>query len=278
MSDQSYNPQHYDAPPLPPRVSAEGGLAGQHLQPSSYPAPPQRPGSVSSTHSDIDSPVHYTRDPHKLVAYLVPFPKPQLKGIPADALPPRFLIYTPPPPPLSLGSLKEGEKEGKVHKIQRKWEAEVRAAKTSDAKTASWKGVKSKATRGISKAMSMTKNSNLEFLNRIGDGGDDKHAEDGKHEDEETHRTVGLEEMALVYSPGMNRTPDQLRQDFIDSMLRSKTKAQRDAIIATGLLPVSACIDVCATLIWPFGGLLEVCRDAARFDENMIADSFFFFC
>lgn len=264
MADQSYKSQDYSAPALPPRTSAEGGQVGQYLQPE-YPVPPRRPGSVSSATSDIDSPVHYTRDPHKLVAYLVPFPKPQIKGIPADALPPRFLIYTPPPPPLSAPQ--EGEKEGKVHKIQRKWEAEVRAAKTSDAKTASWQGVKSKATRGISKAMSMTKTSNLEFLNRIGDGSDDKHADDGKHEGEETKKTVGLTDMILIYAPSMNRTPEQLRQEFIESMIRSKTKAQKDAIIATGLLPVSACIDLCATLIWPFGGLLEVFHDTVSLRE-----------
>lgn len=40
--------------------------------------------------------------------------------------------------------------------------------------------------------------------------------------------------------------------------MRTKTKAQKDAVIATGLLPVSAAIDIMATLIWPFGGLLEV--------------------
>ena len=40
--------------------------------------------------------------------------------------------------------------------------------------------------------------------------------------------------------------------------MRTKTKAQRDAVLATGLLPVSAAIDIMATLVWPFGGLLEV--------------------
>ncbi|GAB7346718.1 hypothetical protein MBLNU459_g1831t1 [Dothideomycetes sp. NU459] len=260
MAQQQYSlsegVQEHNAPPLPPRTTAELDQVGQYLQPDPYPAPPHRLGSVSSTVSDVSSPIHYTRDPHKLVAYLVPFPAPQLDGIPADALPPRFLIYTPPPPPLSAP--KEGEKETKVHKVQRKWQEEVRSAKNSDAKTASWKGIRSKATRGIDMAMSLTKNSNIEFLNRIGNGASDKHAEDGHGEGEETHRTVGLEEMCLLYPPSMNRTPDQLRQDFIDSMLRSKTKAQRDAIIATGLLPVSACIDILATLVWPFGGLLEI--------------------
>lgn len=211
--------------------------------------------SISSTSSDLDSPVHYTRDPHRLVAYIVPFPKPKLHNVAPEALPPRFLIYTPPPPPLQAP--KEGEKEAKFHKVQRKWQDEVRAAKESDAKTASWKGVKSKVTKGISTLMGKTKTTNLEFLNRIG-GGSDENADDDHHEGEQTHKTVALEEMTMVYPASLNMTPDQLRQEFIDTMMRSKTKAQRDAVIATGLLPVSAAIDICATLIWPFGGLLEI--------------------
>ncbi len=40
--------------------------------------------------------------------------------------------------------------------------------------------------------------------------------------------------------------------------MRTRSKAQKDAVIATGLLPVSAAIDILATMVWPFGGLLEV--------------------
>jgi hypothetical protein len=79
----------------------------------------------------LSNPVHYTRDPHKLVAYLVPFPKRRIH-MPSATLsqvPPRFLIYTPLPPPLQKPV--EGVKEERIHKIQRKWEAEVRAAKNS---------------------------------------------------------------------------------------------------------------------------------------------------
>ncbi|KEQ85531.1 hypothetical protein M438DRAFT_271411 [Aureobasidium pullulans EXF-150] len=197
-------PAYYEqAPPLPPRTASTSST----LQPGggqpSYPAPPQRLLSARSSTEDISSPVHYTRDPHKLVAYLVPFPKPKLHGIPPEAIPARFLIYTPPPPPLK--SPKEGEKEAKVHKLQRKWQEEVRSAKTSTAKTA-----------------------------------------------------IGLEEMVLIYPNSIKSSPDQLKIEFVQSMMRSKSKAQRDSVIATGLLPVSAAIDIMATLIWPFGGLLEI--------------------
>lgn len=208
---------------------------------------------------DPSSPIHYTRDPHKLIAYLVPFPKPSIKGVEPSSIPDRFLIYTPPPPPLSAPA--EGEKEDKFHKIQRKWQNEVRAAKTSDAKTASWKGVKSKATKGINWAIGKTTSSNLDFVNRIpGAKSDshDKHSEDGVNESDTTHKTVGLEEMVLIYPSSYDASPDQVKAEFINTMMRTKSKAQRDSIIATGLLPVSGAIDLLATVVWPFGGLLEV--------------------
>ena len=189
----------------------------------------------------------------------MPFPKPFIKGVDSTVIPDRFLIYTPPPPPLTVP--KEGEKEDKLHKVQRKWEEEVRAAKASDAKVASWKGVKSRATKGISYVMSKTTTSNLDFVNRIpGVKADphDKHAEDGVAEGDTTKKTVGLEEMVLVYPSSYGASPDQVKAEFINTMMRTKSKAQRDAIIATGLLPVSGAIDLLATFIWPFGGLLEI--------------------
>ena len=42
------------------------------------------------------------------------------------------------------------------------------------------------------------------------------------------------------------------------STVRTKSKAQKDAVLATGLIPVSVAIDVLATVIWPFGGLAEI--------------------
>ena len=238
-------------------------MPGQALHESSsasggYPVPPRR-HSAQFGDDDPSNPLHYTRDPHRLVAYLVPFPKPTIKGIASAAIPDRFLIYTPPPPPLSAP--KEGEKEDKLHKVQRKWQEEVRAAKTSDAKTASWKGVKSKATRGIDYVMSKTTTSNLDFVNRIpGAKADpkDSHADDGIHEGDTTHKTVGLEEMVLVYPASYGANPDQVKAEFINTMMRTRSKAQKDAVIATGLLPVTAAIDLLATVVWPFGGLLEV--------------------
>lgn len=174
------------------------------------------------------------------------------------------MIYTPPPPPF-VKAPKEGEKEGKVHKAQRKWQDEIREAKTTDAKAASWKGIKSKAVRGINLGMGMTKTSSIEFLNRIGstvhDEQPEDHAEGEKAEGERRADGVKLEEMLLVYPSSTPGHPEDIREEFINTMMRSKSKAERDSVIATGLLPVSAAIDILLTFIWPFGGLLEI--DAA---------------
>lgn len=223
------------------------------------PLPPKMQG-YDYTQDDVSSPVHYTRDPHKLVAYLVPFPTPNIKGVDPSTVPMRFLIYTPPPPPIPAPA--EGEKEGKAQKLQRKWQDEVRAAKTSDAKVASWKGVKGRVTKGVDWAMNQTKSSNLEFLNRIPgnskDSTHDAHADDGHPEGDETKKTIGLEEMVLIYPSTLPGTQEQLREEFVNSMLRTKSKAQKDAVIATGLIPVSFAVDILATLVWPFGGLGEI--------------------
>ncbi|MCJ1376604.1 hypothetical protein MMC20_007847 [Loxospora ochrophaea] len=244
--------------------TAGGGLAPISIQPPPPALPPLHPPQHHDfADDDISSPIHYTRDPRRLIAYLVPFPRPENLPSGSADIPARFLIYTPPPPPLSEPS--PDSKEGKVHKVQRKWQNEVRTAKQSTAKTASWKGVKSKATKGISWAMGQVKSADLEFLNRI--SGDhsgssppvDSHADDGHRDSgDETHRTVGLEQMVLIYPPSLGMSEEQVRAEFVASMMRTKTKAQKDAVLATGLIPVSAAIDVCATLVWPFGGLLEI--------------------
>lgn len=259
-------PRRPDDPTLPPRPYDQppaynpADHAGQSMGTQSAFAPPPTRRSLEDK-QDITSPIHYTRDPHKLVAYLVPFPKPHLASVSAEDIPPRFLIYTPPPPPMSKPA--EGEKESKVRKVQRKWQEEIREAKTGNAKTMSWKGLKGKATKGINWGMSQTKSADLEFLNRIGgsstpDTAHDKHADDGHHEDDQTKATVQLEEMLLVYPSSMTSDSSTIKAEFINTMLRSKSKAERDAVIATGLLPVSAAIDLLATLVWPFGGLLEI--------------------
>jgi hypothetical protein len=237
--------------------------------------PPRRTATDFGTDNPSD-PIHYTRDPHKLIAYLVPFPTPQLKNAPSEAIPKRFLIYTPPPPPLQTPP--EGVKEDRSHKVQRKWQAEVRKAKTSEAKVTSWPGFKGKMIRGANKAMGYTTNSNIDFLTRIQPAsagktspspsrspsppfdhkdplGNDNSAEDPALQAHETNKTVSLDTMIFVYSPAMNLTPEQMREEFVNTVMRTKSKAMRDSVIATGLLPVSLAVDIVLIAV---SGIFEV--------------------
>ena len=263
---QQYDQSSLQQQPPPPHLQI--GLGGQNTNQIGgglyVPPPPPRRLSHAMGEEAIDSPIHYSRDPSKLIAYLVPFPKPTLNGIDPASVPDRFLIYTPPPPPLKAPA--EGDKEAKLHKVQRKWQDEVRSAKTNTDKISSWKGIKSKATRGIDKAMGYTTNSNLDFLGRVSGQPQqlsssqpkDTHADDGVHEEDETKKTVAVEEMRLIYPQSLGMNEEQIREEFVNTMLRAKTKAQRDAVISTGLMPVAYGIDILATFVWPFGGLGEI--------------------
>ena len=153
-------------------------------------------------------------------------------------------------------------------------------------KTASWKGVKSKATRGIDWAIGKTTSHDLDFLGRVataGSGGGkkkvksipavekgtavekDKEAESAATSDDEAQggwhdksvsneddkATVGLEEMVLIYPPSMGNDTEAIKAEFVNSMMRTKSKAEKDAVIGTALLPVAAAVDIAITLVWP---------------------------
>lgn len=212
-------------------------LSSQEGPTSAFPPPPSRNHNIEVHNEEI---LPYVNDPKCLVGFIVPLPKPEGSG----DTPVRFLIYTPPPPPLKAPD--DGEKEGKRHKVGRKWQEEVREAKTSDAKLASWKGLKSSALKGISSVMSKTSSSSVDFLGRLNMG--EKDNADGENPDK----------LILFYPAEFPSNPDEMRTEFIDTMMRAKTKAQRDAIIASGLLPAAEAVDILATVVWPFGGLLEI--------------------
>ncbi|KPI38047.1 uncharacterized protein AB675_1075 [Cyphellophora attinorum] len=229
--------------------------------------PPRRTATDFGTDNPSD-PIHYTRDPHKLIAYLVPFPTPQLKNAPSEAIPKRFLIYTPPPPPLQTPP-----------EARRKIEfTKSNETKSSEAKVTSWPGFKGKMIRGANKAMGYTTNSNIDFLSRIQQPsasktsptpsrspsppfdhkdplGNDTSAEDPTIQGHVTNKTVSLDTMIFVYSPAMNLTPEQMREEFVNTVMRTKSKAMRDSVIATGLLPVSLAVDIVLIAV---SGIFEV--------------------
>ncbi|KAL1408752.1 hypothetical protein Q8F55_005565 [Vanrija albida] len=250
---------------------------------------------------DDNAPDEFIRDPHKLIAYLVPLPPPA--RLYADEQPPplRFLTYTPPPPPLVKAPDEDSNKAQKaMHKVQYKWQQELREAHETDAKVTSWKGFKGRLNKAIDWGMSKTTSADLDFVTRIPTDGekvhqkkpgqsgaatpatpatpggahtpagvdpdlaptpDDHHvfADDGVHESETTRATVKLDELVLIYPMTMDMTEKEIREEFVNSLMRTKSKAQRDAVIATGLLPVSVAVDTLLMFVgWVFGGLFEV--------------------
>ncbi|OCK88363.1 uncharacterized protein K441DRAFT_589094 [Cenococcum geophilum 1.58] len=223
------------------------------------PHPSARSNSTSSmTVFSSSETLTHSRERGKLTAYLIPLPKPRLKGINAADIPTRFVIYTPPPPPLSKPA--PGEKESHWHKTQRKWQEDVRKATISNASAVTWKGVKAKATRAIGKGVSMTKTSNLEFLDRVSDGAIAS-AVPSSSSSSTPPASPGkppkrLEALKLVYPPSLALSPDAVRAEFTASLLRTRARSQRDAVVASSLLPLAAAVDV--SLILTFGGLMEV--------------------
>ncbi len=161
----------------------------------------------------------------------------------------------------------------------------MRTAKESrgKVKTASWQGVKSKATRGIDWAIGKTTSADLDFLGRVASVGGEKKvankpsaaekegastpptatasastSDDEKqggwhdkssHEDDKA--TVGLDEMVLIYPPSMGNDTEAIKAEFVNTMMRTKSKAEKDAVIGTALLPVAAALDLAMTLVWP---------------------------
>ncbi|OQN96431.1 hypothetical protein B0A48_17487 [Cryoendolithus antarcticus] len=233
--------EYVPAPRLAPNVTSRPTSIASEKAPSLPPrtqtATPPASGRSSPVLKTPDSGARPPPTAHKsktLAAYLVPLPCPTTSSIPR-----RFILYTPPAAPLSAPA--NGTNEPRLTKLQRKWEAEVREAKESDAKFRSWKGVKGRATKGIDWGMSKTKGADVEFLTRVPSDKDE-----------------GITELNLIYPQSMAGTEEEITAEVVESLLRSHTKAKKDAIIATGLLPVTGLIDLLATPVWPFGGLLEV--------------------
>ncbi|KAK0099345.1 hypothetical protein ONS95_006294 [Cadophora gregata] len=185
-----------------------------------------------------DPALKYSRHPERLVAYLIPLPKPKLtKQLErADELPERYLLYTPPRPHL-LKPVK-GVKEKKTHWGRRKLQEQVEQAKKYDGKTFSWRGLHSKTTRGVMWAIHRIRATDIVFLGRI--------------ENKEVN------EIVLVYPNTVTHSIPEVRDEFIAQITRTKRRAAKETAISTFLLPVTLVIDTFAAVFWPFGGLLEI--------------------
>ncbi|KAF2689080.1 hypothetical protein K458DRAFT_413390 [Lentithecium fluviatile CBS 122367] len=287
--------------------SAKAKEAGFELDP---PPSPGRSVSTSSSGPSVTvlnphEPLTHTRDAGKVTAYLVPFPKPRIKGVKPEDIPERFLVYTPILPPLSKPA--DGEKESHWHKTQRQWQEDVRKATMSKASAATWKGMKARTTSLIHKGVNMTRSSNVEFLDRVSGGAitsttEEMEGEEPSHriseaelsaeptsihptspseatppsprvsrtatsvststsnssckDKEKDHKPKALQDLTLVYPPPLPPHPSQIRQEFIDTLLRTREKSRKDAVVASTLLPFAAALD--ASLIFTLGGLTQV--------------------
>jgi len=173
-----------------------------------------------------------TLDPEKLpmenhptISFAIPFPTPnQLPEREKDKLKvPPFLLYAPLAAPLSKPA--EGEKEGLAHKAQRKWQEEERDAKSKG------HGFKSKAVGLISKGMSATRNSRIEFLVRT----------PGKKQ---------LREIRIFFPASC---PSEDMKERFNLLIKSaKSGAIKNGVIATGMLPFVLAFDVLTFVTGPF--------------------------
>lgn len=242
-SSDRYSPDFEHRPDLPPRPPT-----GQDSHHSRSPEridelvllPPRR----RLTTGDIPiNTVGYTRDPEKIIAYLIPLPPPSSKGQTLD-VPQRYMIYTPPAPHLLKPTTATTEtikvKEGIRHKAKRLVQQEVRKAKTYDGKTLSIRGLHYKAVRGCDRAVAAIKSPDITFLNRV----------PRKH----------VTELVLIHPASVlaDHTPVEVHAEVGAQLARTQRRAARDSVISTLLFPPSLVIDTLAAVVWPFGGLAEI--------------------
>ncbi|KAJ0116764.1 hypothetical protein J7T55_009915 [Diaporthe amygdali] len=225
--------QRPDLPPRPPHEQDDHNRSPEPVEELEL-LPPRR----RLTTGDIPvTTVGYTRNPEKLIAYLIPLPPPSAKGRTLD-VPQRYMIYTPPAP--HLLKPEAGSKEGKRHKVKRLAQQEVKKAKTFEGKTLSIRGLHYKAIRGCDWAVAAIKSSDITFLNRV------------------PRKEVG--ELVLIHPASVlaDHSPAQVHTEVGAQLRRTQRRAARDSILSTLLFPPSIAIDTLAAVVWPFGGLAEI--------------------
>lgn len=242
-SSERYSPDHDQGPDLPPRPPT-----GHEEPHSRSPDPVDElvllPPRRRLTTGDIPvTTVGYSRDPERLIAYLIPLPPPSSKGQTLD-VPQRYMIYTPPAPHLLKPNAEAGDpgagKEGKRHKAKRLVQQEVKKAKTYDGKTLSLRGLHYKAVRGCDRAVAAIKSPDITFLNRV--------------------PRKQVTELVLVHPASVlaGCTAREVHAEVGAQLARTQRRAARDSVISTLLFPPSIVIDTLAAVVWPFGGLAEI--------------------
>jgi hypothetical protein len=266
-------------PPLPMRPHDDQPSEWSRASPDNFehrPDLPPRPqtGTQDSHHTDNDpeqlvllpprrrlttgdipvNTVGYTRDPERVIAYLIPLPPPSSSNGQTLDVPQRYMIYTPPAPHLlkpttgtatttTTGTTNTKAKEGKRHKAKRLAQQEVRKAKTYDGKTLSLRGLHYKAVRGIDRAVAAIKTPDITFLNRV--------------PRKQVTELVLIHPASVLAGDG-GTTPREVHAEFRAQLARTRRRAARDGIVSTLLLPPALAVDTLAAVVWPFGGLAEI--------------------
>ncbi|KAI7778096.1 hypothetical protein LA080_002596 [Diaporthe eres] len=223
------------------RLQAEWDHRGQEENRATAPVRPQ-PKQVSLAAAPQDTQqmsgalpdLQYSRNPTRVMAYMIPLPQPLKNGILQD-LPQRYMLYMPPAPDL-LKPADKNIKERKRDKAVRRWQQEVRKAKTYNGRVVSLGGIHSASIRGAVWVLSIIKPSDVTFLSRV--------------------PRKSVKSLVLVHPEGPStRSTDDMFHNVKGELSRTKSRTKRDFWIGTALLPITFTIDL---IIPVFGGLSEV--------------------
>ncbi|KKY32467.1 putative secreted [Diaporthe ampelina] len=178
--------------------------------------------------------LQYSRNATRVMAYMIPLPQPLRNGVLQD-VPQRYMLYMPPAPDL-LKPTETGTKERKRDKAVRRWQQEVRKAKTFNGKVVSLGGIQSMSIRGAVWVLSVIKPSDVTFLSRV--------------------PRKSVKSLILIHPEGPARqSTDDMFHNVKGELSRTKSRTKRDFWIGTALLPITFTIDL---IIPVFGGLSEV--------------------
>ncbi|KAI3392666.1 hypothetical protein diail_5306 [Diaporthe ilicicola] len=179
--------------------------------------------------------LQYSRDAARAMAYMIPMPQPLTNGVVQD-VPPRYMLYMPPAPDM-LKPTDKDSKERKRDKAVRRWQEEVRKAKTFNGKVVSWGGMQSVSIRGAVWVLSVIKPADVTFLSRV------------------PRKTV--KSLVLIHPDGgpHAQSTDEMFDTVKGDLMRTKSRTKWGFWIGTAMLPITFTIDF---IIPVFGGLSEV--------------------
>lgn len=217
----------------------------QHFDASSFPEnpfdngnekPPALPSRCLSSLTRQAPPLYpaqslvFQRFKDHVMAYMVALPQPLgPNGQPVD-VPQRYMLYLPPAPDLLKPSPSSGMKERKRDKCVRRWQAEVRKAKTHSGSVVSLSGLYCATVRGAVYCLSLIQRSELTFLSRL------------------PRKT--LQELCFVHAAGEGPAGRRRFELVKEEFQRNKHIAKRDFWIGAVVLPFAQGVDIAI----PIGG------------------------